>query len=279
MTLTKEKLIVVGAILLLAVVALGFEKPSESSELSEPPETLEIPLGNSLLPIYDSITGKNSTERANIKSQEFSKIGSVSRVIENKYGFEIEVQSISKIEGGIEILARAWDKGSPVGFGDGTVEMERFKIYNPPIMVPDPLGTYERVFVTDERTIIQRFREDPEAALLQTLAHTISIIGKDGSKIVKGRIGNTTSTFFPDDDPETNTMDGIVLSFNETTWDNAHDQTDPGVGSEDDSGTAINSTAEQEADSQWRIRRAFACNRHDHLYNAKSVGGYNYRRR
>src|SRR3989344_2016473 len=55
------------------------------------------------------------------------------------YGVTREIQSVQKIEGGIEILARAWKDGKQLGFGkDGSVEIERFKIFNPPILVDDP---------------------------------------------------------------------------------------------------------------------------------------------
>ena len=114
--------------------------------------------------------------------------------------YEIDIKEVNEIDGGVEVFASAKKDGVPVGFGkDGTVEIERFKIMNPPILVSDPIGTilrsnYDDVTGTE---IVYRYTEDPEAALHQALGETIKIVGKDEKNIISGKIGNTTSTFYP----------------------------------------------------------------------------------
>jgi len=117
---------------------------------------------------------------------------------------ELEIVEVNTIDGGIEVFARAWNDGNQIGFGeDGTVDIERFRIFNPPILVPDPLGDIVRVGAdTDSSGIVYPtciFREDPEAALLESIKHTILVMKNkhDSSQIIVGRVGNTTSTFYP----------------------------------------------------------------------------------
>lgn len=127
--------------------------------------------------------------------------------------YSIEIRKVEKIEGGVQVFARAWKNGNPVGFGsDGTVEIERFQIFNPPVMVPDGTCTEEIITLgsRQETTCTPNYREDPEEALRRELAHTIKLVGKEGNKIVAGKVGNTTSTFYPDANPETSSVDGYV---------------------------------------------------------------------
>lgn len=107
-------------------------------------------------------------------------------------------------QSGIELFAKAWKGDKQLGFGkDGSVEIERFRIFNPPILVDDPNGDIVREW-TDEKTgeLKQRkLREDPIEAIRQTVAHNVKIVGKENAQIVIGKIGNTTSTFYPDAHP------------------------------------------------------------------------------
>lgn len=122
-------------------------------------------------------------------------------------GITVEVQSVSKIDGGIQVYARAWKKGQQLGFGaDGSVDIERFRIFNPPIMVPD--GTTHTVTMRGVSHEESNFKEDPVQAVVQTLMHTISVAGKTGTAIVPLKIGNTTDTYFPDANVETTSFDG-----------------------------------------------------------------------
>ena len=83
------------------------------------------------------LAGKSAKERADIKGHEIAEIGALSRLTHGAY--DIEVVSMEAIDGGVAVFARAWDKsGQQIGFGkQGTVDIERFLIYNPPILVPD----------------------------------------------------------------------------------------------------------------------------------------------
>lgn len=114
----------------------------------------------------------------------------------------IAIESIEKIDGGVQVFARAWKDGQQIGFGaDGSVDIERFRIFNPPVLVPDEAGEVVRESTDYKtgKTKTYRLREDPEAAILQSLVHTISVMknAHTGTEIVPGKIGNTTSTFYP----------------------------------------------------------------------------------
>lgn len=120
-----------------------------------------------------------------------------------KKNLKIEIVEINKIEGGVEVFARAWKNEEQIGFGiDGSVDIERFRIFNPPVLVPDKNGTVIVAFV-DEVTLkprISTYREDPQTALLQSLEHIIAIMKNVhiGSSIIANKKGNTTSTFYSD---------------------------------------------------------------------------------
>ena len=177
------------------------------------------------------LTNKTAKEKADIKVKEIAKLKHSGRFIRGD--LEIEIIDLKAIGGAVELFARAWENGKQLGFGkDGSVEIERFIIHNPPILVDDPNGTIIREWTEKDGTIKQRkLREDPKEAILQSLAHTISVVGKDGANIVKGKVGNTTSTFYPDADPETTSMDGDVFrSGTNETWATMRD----GAGTGDD---------------------------------------------
>ncbi len=136
--------------------------------------------------------------RASVKGVEIAKLGPMPR--QSIGDFDIEVVSMNAIPGGVEVFARAWTADGQSGFGqDGSVDIERFRIFNPPILVPDGTTT----LTTDERTgepvLMANYAEDLGAAVLLSLAHTIKVKkekrGAEG--IVPGKVGNTTSTFYP----------------------------------------------------------------------------------
>lgn len=144
---------------------------------------------------------KNSVERADAKADVISKLALKK---EHKADNElcVSIESVEKIDGGVQVFARAWRGGEQVGFGaGGSIETERFRIFNPPVLVDDPNGDIVREN-TDSRTGVvktYRLREDPEAALVQAVSHTISVMqnARTGTEIVPGSVGNTTSTFYP----------------------------------------------------------------------------------
>ena len=153
--------------------------------------------------IINSLVDKSISEKTKIKSCEIAKSKYIGTYINSVYGVEIEIQSIKNIEsngwGGVEIMARAWKGNKQLGFGkNGTIEIERFKVWNPPVLIEDPTGdivqTNEiKIGLTHTRTL----KEDPLRAIQESLAHTVKLVGKTNGKIVKGSIGNTTSTFYP----------------------------------------------------------------------------------
>jgi RHS repeat-associated protein len=146
------------------------------------------------------LEGKSGPERADIKSAEIVKQVSAGEYEDATYGVHVEIQELGKLDGGVQILARAWKGEEQLGFGpDGSVEIERFRIFNPPILVDDPEGNIVREW-TDPETgeLMQRpLREDLTEAVIKSLAHTVSIVGKTGTAITPGKVGNTTSTFYP----------------------------------------------------------------------------------
>jgi hypothetical protein len=178
----------------------------------------------------------NATQRAQLKAKAIAKLPSG---VFEKGPLRIEIQSIKEIDGGVEVLARAWKGGKQLGFGDGSVDIERFRIFNPPILVEDPEGEVVRdIFNPETRQNEEwRYREDLAEALRQTLAHTISLVGKTGN-IVPGTVGNTTSTFHPDANPESSSVDGFIEHYSNIGFANQI-AASAGTGA-NDSGTSIN---------------------------------------
>ena len=198
--------------------------------------------------ISELIKNKTHSEKVQMKSKEIAKLKHIGAFVDSKRDLTIEITYLKEIEGGIEILARSWQHEQQVGFDkDGSVDLERFRIYNPPILVPDSLGSYVRTFTNPTTGVsnIERYREDLTDAIRQDLARTInsmiqgSIVAHVGSKnIVSDKIGNTTSTFRSDADPETDTTDGYIRSrAADNTWTTAHDATDGDAAN--DAGTLI----------------------------------------
>ena len=169
------------------------------------------------------LTNKTAKERANIKGIEIAKIKSLPRT--KRKNFDIEIVEIKPIAGGIEVFARAWNSQGQIGFGiDGTVDIERFRIFNPPILVDDPNGSVIREWIekTPEGVSVQktrRLREDTQEAVLQVIEHNLSVMKNihTGERIIRGKIGNTTSTFYPDGNPESTTVDGSIEIVNLTS--------------------------------------------------------------
>lgn len=166
--------------------------------------------------IREQLAGRSAAERAAIKAAEIAKIDFRGRFAKLFGGeeHEIDILGIRRVESkgrpAVEIAARAFRNGRPVGFGkDGRVEIERFRIFNPPLLVDDPAGDLVQQFTNDDGiTRTRRLREDATEALKQTLVQIVRAIGQSGDRIVRGRVGNTTSTFFPDASPESTSVDG-----------------------------------------------------------------------
>jgi len=169
--------------------------------------------------IENDLSGKTAAERTEIKSDAIvARSANLTKTyLDAKTGVTLAVTAVDKIEGGVAVYAKAWTNGNPVGFGpDGTVEIERFQIFNPPILVYDPDGEIVRVSTEDAREY--RLRLDPVQAILDVISHNVTIIGKDGGNIIPGKVGSTTSTFYPDSNPESTSADGYTRRNADAVW-------------------------------------------------------------
>lgn len=160
--------------------------------------------------LIESLNGKDARERAAIRAS-----ASASAIRAGTYDVgdvTVEVVSSSGIPGGVEVFARVYRDGNQLGFGsDGTVDIERFRIFNPPLLVEDPAGGIAREHTGSDGSVkTRRLREDPLAALVETLAHTAVAAGRNGANISTGKVGNTVSTFYPDANVESTSVDGYV---------------------------------------------------------------------
>lgn len=157
------------------------------------------------------LTSKTSREKANAKA---AFIADVFKPIKKNLNGElrVEVVELNKIDGGVELFARAWRHGKQIGFGDGTIDLERFRFFNPPILIPDDNGSIVQTWTrADGKEITRKLTEDPTQAVLDQLLHTVAVSGAQISdRIVAGRRGSTVSTFYP-------TTDGWVAARNQTT--------------------------------------------------------------
>jgi len=167
-----------------------------------------------------TIQNKSAIEKSRIKSQEIGKLNLRGEYSNFQYGLRIEIignVKVIEVGGlhGIELFAKAWKNGKQMGFGkDGSVEIERFRIFNPPILVDDPNGTIIREWIDDmtKEKRQRKLRESPQEALIQVIEHNLSVIKNihDGKRIIRGKIGNTTSTFFPESGNAGTAVDGRV---------------------------------------------------------------------
>lgn len=172
--------------------------------------------------ILDSLSDSNKTRAQKIseKSDIIFAIGSIPKT--NVLKTKIEVLSIEKTVYGADVYARAWDKqDNPIGFGDGTVEIERFKLVMNDllgyIVVHDKNGTLE---ITDTEGTITKVRIDPKQALLNRLDSVIASTGTLNAQIQIGKVGKTTTVVdYSSTNSKQATQDGIG------TYSGAHDAT------------------------------------------------------
>jgi len=171
------------------------------------------------------LTGKTSKELAQLKSIELAKL-KLPKFKQDDFDIEI-IGEIKEIEvnglNGIELYAKVNKGKKQVGFGkDGTIEIERFRFFNPPVLVDDENGDIIRETI-DERTkekLVRKLKYDPSEALKRILVHTISLVAKDDKNIVKGKVGRTTTTFYPDAGTGSTTVDGRAYYYDVAggTW-------------------------------------------------------------
>ncbi|KKL80316.1 hypothetical protein LCGC14_2005980 [marine sediment metagenome] len=192
------------------LIIIGFLAVASAAPIIIPEQTIE-----------QQLQGKNTFEKAQIKANEIAKLNLSGEYISTEYGVKIEIiGDVKEIDGGIELFARAWRGNKQFGFGkDGIVEIERFLIYNPPILVPDDNGDIVREWQDNEtgELMQKRYREDLPEAIRQVIAHNVTLLGKEDTQIIKGKVGNTTSTFY------STTADGTFLSDDKATYTLARD--------------------------------------------------------
>ena len=216
--------------------------------------------------LLQKLEGKTRNEKVVSKANEIVRLRPVGKYANAQYGVQVEILDIEKIEGGVQLFARAWKGTDQLGFGaDGSVDIERFRIYNPPILVDDPNGSHVVNYTDREGVAHQdKFRLDPVQAIREVIAHNVKLVGKLNTSIVPGKVGNTTSTFFPDPDTESTSVDGTCLDGSSTVWATVHDKAD--CSNPTDSSMLFDVySAEGAADSFYNISRGFS------LYDTSAI--------
>src|SRR3989344_2217775 len=130
--------------------------------------------------IEAQLQGKTTEEKADIKAQAIYESSPYGSYTDSAYDIRIDIIDLDKIDRGIQVFAKAWRGDTQLGFGeDGSVEIERFRVFNPPVMVPD--GTYrtvvEQVGPNSIEMEVANYKEDPAEAIRRAIAHTAHVVG------------------------------------------------------------------------------------------------------
>lgn len=208
------------------------------------------------------LKNKTAKEKAKLKSLELAKVKFSNTFTKDSFVIkivgEVEPIEVNGVEG-IQVFAQAWKDDKQLGFGtDGSVDIERFRIFNPPVLVDSPTGEVVREWTDDiDGKVKQRkLKYDPMEAIKQSILHTVKLVGKEGTEITIGKIGNTTSTFYPDADPESTSVDGFAnKGAGLSSW--AASRSAAGDGSNDTSTSGIVVQSEQAGANDYPIKRTF----------------------
>lgn len=188
--------------------------------------------------IKEQIEGKTEDEQHTIVADEFQKSWDLpkQRMTAQHADYEIEVTKIEKTSDGIAVFAKAWTPdGKQLGFGkDGTVEIERFLFHDPSYLVQDgtsfevtdPLNGYSH--------FEKNYKEDPKQFIMDILSLTIADKQEKfiDSNIKIGKIGNTTSIFWPDEQgaPSQSSVDGRIFAVvANQTWTDKRNEAGTGA--------------------------------------------------
>jgi len=140
--------------------------------------------------------------RSKVKAEESVKAIKLKR--HDKLSFkkkrDYEIVEVQQLENGVALFARVFENGKQIGFGDGTVDIERFIFINPPLLVDDENGDIVESFTDKEGvTHTRKLREDPVEAIKLALENTVDVMKNkhNSSRIIKGKRGNTTTTVYP----------------------------------------------------------------------------------
>lgn len=164
--------------------------------------------------IKELITNKSRAEANQIKATELVKLGIKGLHTEGRTRIKTDIQLITKFgDNGLEVLARAWKGTKRYGFGrDGRVDIERFRIINPALSIPDGGTKIIKSKSTGENLEVSTFVENPHEALRRILAETIQLTGTlDSPSIIENLVGSTTLTAFPYNDGEINHNDATAV--------------------------------------------------------------------
>lgn len=145
------------------------------------------------------------------KTKEILEVIDKGEYITNDY--TVYIKEIYPVRGGLEIFLQAFEADEQIGFGEeGNVDIEKIRIFNPPVLVPDINGEIVKEY-TDffGKTHELRYTYDPYKATLEVLNQTIKLIGDKEGSIDSGTIGKTTSVFY-----STAVGDGRVRASNAT---------------------------------------------------------------
>ena len=177
---------------------------------------------------------KNPSKRSAIVADAWVGVGKKPKFKAGDY--DIEITDIRKVEVkgqiGVEIFARAWDKNGQIGFGkDGTVDIERFRFFGGlPFEVPDGTKTLKTRELPDGETEEYEYdnhKEDVEQTIMGAVIDAIRVKKEksDDSKIIVGKVGRTTSTFYSDTgNPGTDTVDvRLMRSTGGSNWSDIRD--------------------------------------------------------
>lgn len=224
----KNKIFWIFLLGLISLYGVSFliDKPNVIESIGAEIQVLTMTEKIELDGIEEVLKDKTPTEKAIIKSAEISKL-KIEKYIKDDFEIEI-IGDIKEIEvngsNGIEFFAKAWKDGKPVGFGkNGSIEIERFRIYNPRILTDDPNGDIIIKQENEKGEIIERkVREDLEVATKNSLAEIIKKVGQENTEIIKGKIGNTTSTFYPEAG-DGRIIERVTNASDQTSWDLTHD--------------------------------------------------------
>lgn len=142
--------------------------------------------------------------RPKVKAEESVKAINLKRP--DKLSFkkkrDYEIIEVQQLENGVALFARVFENGKQIGFGDGTVDIERFIFINPPLLVDDENGDIiiEDIGNNGIKKGELRLKEDPLEAIKQCLESTVDVMKNkhDSSRIIQGKRGNTTTTIYSD---------------------------------------------------------------------------------
>jgi hypothetical protein len=140
--------------------------------------------------------------RSKVKAEEIVKAVKIKKgkKLSFKKKRDYEIVEIQQLENGVALFARVFENGKQIGFGDGTVDIERFIFINPPLLVDDENGDIVEEYQDKEGVKhVRKLREDPVEAIKLALENTVDVMKNkfDNSKIIQGKTGNTTTTVYP----------------------------------------------------------------------------------